>query len=294
MSGRTGMRGRTVAGLLAALCLGLAAQAQDSTAPPPALDPKAALQVSQAVVGKVVGDYGLTDREGRRIRLSDYRGKPLLVNFIYTGCFQVCPTSTRALLEALQAMRGSVDPAQFNVVSIGFNLPADSPQAMKAFAAQQHIALANWELLSPQAGTVDALTRDFGFAFAPTQAGFDHLLQVTLVDAEGRIYRQIYGDAFSADSLGEPLRELLRNQPLPQDLKLSDIVDRVRILCSVYDPQTGTYRVSYALAIEIAGGVTFLVAMLWFFALEWRERVRLRRCAKAAAQRRVEPAPTSS
>jgi len=294
MGGRSGIGSRAVASLFAALCLGFSAHAQDNAAARPALDPEAALRVSQSVVGQSVGDFTLLDREGRPVRLSSYRGKPLLVNFIYTGCFQVCPTSTRALLEALQAMRGSVDPAQFNVVSIGFNLPADSPPAMKAFAAQQRITIANWEFLSPQAASVDALTRDFGFVFAPTQAGFDHLLQVTLVDAEGRIYRQIYGDAFSADRLGEPLRELLRNQPLPQNLTLADIVDRVRILCSVYDPATGTYRVSYALAIEVAGGVTFLVAMLWFFALEWRERGRLRRSAKASAQARAEPAPTST
>ena len=54
----------------------------------------------------------------------------------------------------------------------------------------------------------------------------------------------------------------------------------MRVLCSVYDPVTGTYRVSYALAIEVAGGVTFVVAMLWLLAAEWRQRRRLRRVAR--------------
>ncbi|MFZ3128547.1 MAG: SCO family protein, partial [Rhodoferax sp.] len=57
----------------------------------PGLDQKAALGLSQAVVGRAVGDYTLLDREGRPVRLSQFRGKPLLVSFIYTGCFQVCP-----------------------------------------------------------------------------------------------------------------------------------------------------------------------------------------------------------
>jgi protein SCO1/2 len=169
-------------------------------------------------------------------------------------------------------MRGGFDPDQFNVVSIGFNQPADSPQAMKAFALQQRIDLPNWDFLSPAAPIVDALTSDFGFVYKPTQAGFDHLLQVSLLDADGRVAAQVYGDDFSADRLGEPLRRLLRNQPIQPEMRLADLIDRVRVLCSVYDPVTGQYRVSYALAFEVAGGLTFMIAMLWFFALEWRAR----------------------
>ncbi len=273
-----GSRRTTLLALLAALAfLWAPARADDAPATLPALDATAALRASQAAIGRTIADVTLLDREGRPVRLAGYRGKPLLVNFIYTGCFQVCPTSTRALAEALQAMRGGFDITQFNVVSIGFNLPADSPQAMKAFALQHRISSPNWEFLSPHPATVDALTRDFGFVYAPSQAGFDHLLQVGIVDARGRLVAQVYGDDFSADRLGEPLRLLLRDQPLPPQLSLSDIVDRVRVLCSVYDPITGSYRVSYALAFEVAGGITFAIAMLWFFALEWRDRRRLRR-----------------
>jgi protein SCO1/2 len=282
-------------GLLVTLALGWLApvHAQDAAAPGPALDPATALRTSQAAIGKTIGDYTLLDREGRPVRLSSYRGKPLLVNFIYTGCFQVCPTSTRALLEAQRAMRGGFDTNQFNVVSIGFNQPADSPQAMKAFALQQRITTPNWDFLSPHAASVTALARDFGFEYKPTQAGFDHLLQVSIVDAEGRLVAQVYGDDFSADRLGEPLRLLLRDQPLPPRVSLAEIVDRVRVLCSVYDPATGTYRVSYALAFEIAGGITFAIAMLWFFALEWRDRRRARRALSAAAATRPPAVPAA-
>ena len=270
----------TLLALLAALALlvaGPPARADDEALPLPALDATAALRASQAAIGRQLADFTLLDREGRPVRLSDYRGKPLLVNFIYTGCFQVCPTSTRALAEALQAMSGGFDTTQFNVVSIGFNQPADSPQAMKAFALQHRIGSPNWNFLSAPAAIVDTLTREFGFVYAPTQAGFDHLLQVGIVDANGRLVAQVYGDDFSADRLGEPLRRLLADQPLPAQLSLADIVEKVRVLCSVYDPKSGTYRVSYSLAFEVAGGVTFAIAMLWFFALEWRERRRLRR-----------------
>ncbi len=164
---------------------------------------------------------------------------------------------------------------------------------MKAFALQQRITAPNWNFLSPHSASVAALTRDFGFEYRPTQAGFDHLLQVSIVDTEGRLVAQVYGDDFSADRLGEPLRLLLRNQPLPPRLGLADIVERVRLLCSVYDPATGTYRVSYALAIEIAGGITFAIAMLWFFALEWRDRRRAHRAQRAASTARPPAVPAA-
>ena len=271
----------TLLALLAALAGWIAVPARaDDPEPRPSLDATAALRASQAAVGRQLDDFTLLDRDGRPVRLSDYRGKPLLVNFIYTGCFQVCPTSTRALAEALRAMSGSFDASQYNVVSIGFNQPADSPQAMKAFALQQRVSAPNWDFLSAPAPSVAALTQAFGFVYVPTQAGFDHLLQVGIVDARGRLVAQVYGDDFRADQLGTPLRRLLAEQPLTAQASLADIVDRVRVLCSVYDPVTGTYRVSYALAIEVAGGVTFVVAMLWLLAAEWRQRRRLRRVAR--------------
>ena len=247
----------------------------------PALDQTAALRASQAVVGRAIGDYTLTDREGRAVRLSSYRGKPLLVSFIYTGCFQVCPTTTRALQQAASVARDALGDKRFNVISIGFNQPADSPQALKSFAAQYGINSPNWEFLSPPAAIVPELARDFGFAFAATAAGFDHLLQVSVVDAEGRIYRQIYGEDYSADYLTEPLRQLITGTPVADATSLSAILEQVRILCSVYDPRTGKYRVSYAIVLEIAGGATFLVWIIWFFLGEWWTRRRAARRARA-------------
>ena len=55
----------------------------------------------------------------------------------------------------------------------------------------------------------------------------------------------------------------------------------MRILCSVYDPRTGKYRVSYGLVIEIAGGITFLLWIIWFFLNEWLTRRRSARRAGA-------------
>lgn len=241
------------------------------------LDQKVALSASQAVIGTTPGDFAFLDREGRPVRLSQYRGKPLLVSFIYTGCFQVCPLTTRSLHTAVEAGRGVFGTSQFNVVSIGFNQPADSPQSLKSFARQYNIDAANWEFLSPAGSSVAQLTKEFGFSYLPTPAGFDHILQVTLLDAQGRIHQQIYGEKLTADSIGEPIKQLMTNAPAPPQLSIDDLVDRVRILCTVYDPKTGKYEVKYGLLIEVAGGVTFAITMMWFFLSEWLANRRARR-----------------
>jgi protein SCO1/2 len=252
---------------------------------PVALDQKLALQQSQAVVGTTPGDYAFQDREGRTVRLSQFRGKPLLVSFIYTGCFQICPLTTRTLQTAIEAGRDAFGTGQFNVVSIGFNQPADSPQSLKSFAKQYRIDVANWEFLSPASSIVGSLTRDFGFSYLATPAGFDHILQVTLLDANGKIYQQIYGDVLTADSIGEPLKQVMANVPGAPRPAIDDLIDRVRILCTVYDPKTGKYEVKYGLLIEVAGGVTFALTMLWFFLSEWLTHRRMRRRVFSASEK---------
>ncbi|MGB3424636.1 MAG: SCO family protein [Castellaniella sp.] len=237
----------------------------------PGLDAGQALRLSQSAVGRQIGEHILRDRQGRPVALSAFRGRPLLVSFIYTGCFQICPATTRALQEAVEALQKSVGSSQFNVVSIGFNQPADSPQALKAFAAQYGISAPNWDFLSPPGAIVPALAADFGFAYAATPAGFDHVLQVSVLDAEGRIVRQIYGQDVAAGDLGEPLKMLLAGLPLnPSNTLLDNLLDRIRILCTVLDPETGGYRVDYTLPVQIAGGATFFLLMMIFFFNEWR------------------------
>jgi protein SCO1/2 len=258
--------------LLTTFC-SIAAQA----ATKPALEQASALTASQAALGRSVGDMTLLDREGRAVRLSSYRGKPLLVSFIYTGCFQVCPATTRALQKAVLGAEKALGKNRFNIVSIGFNQPTDSPQALKDYATKYNISQPNWEFLSLPAARVEALTRDFGFSFVATPAGFDHILQVSIVDGEGRIYRQIYGESYATESLVESLRQLLDGKPVADDGSGISLVERIRILCSVYDPLTGEYRLRYGLVLEIIGGLTFLLWFIWFFFDEWLARRNARK-----------------
>ncbi len=256
------------------------AQDTDRVASTPGLDANDAWRSSQAALGRTIADYTLLDRRGQPVRLAGYRGKPLLVSFIYTGCFQICPANTRALHETVRALQQRFGTQRFNVVSIGFNQPVDTPLAMKAFASQQRIDSPDWEFLSPHPAIVERLTADFGFRWRETPAGFDHVLQLSVLDPEGRLVRQIYGDRPATAQLGELLQRLFDGATPPEPTRWEALFDRVRLLCTIYDPVTGTDRVDYALAIEIAGGITFLLAMLAYGLNEWWIRHRARRLTR--------------
>jgi protein SCO1/2 len=237
------------------------------------IDLDRALRTSQSIVGQQIGDYTLTAGDGTRVRLADYRGKPLLVSFIYTGCTQVCPTTTQFLAKAMREARSALGPEAFNAVTIGFNLPFDSPEAMRIFARTNGLDLPYWAFLSPDAADVAALTRDFGFVYAPTPSGFDHLTQVTIVDANGRVFRQVYGESFELPMLVGPLRELVTGAPAPAQ-NLAALIERVRILCTVYDPLSGKYRLNYGLFIEIFAGLSILGGIAFYLSNEWRRQRR--------------------
>ena len=233
------------------------------------LNAELAFKSSQAAIGTVIGDYTMLNADGKAVRLSSFRGKPLLINFIYTGCFQVCPTTMRTLKRAVEAAQRTLGPEAFHVASVGFNVPFDSPVAMLAFARQQGVIVPGWEFLSPDLATLEHLARDVGFSFAPSPRGFDHLIQITVVDAQGRIYRQIYGEDFALPQLIQPLKELIVGAPRELET-LSGFLDRVRILCTVYDSASGTYRFKYSVLFELTGGLIGLSLTAWFFLRELR------------------------
>ncbi|MDH3589929.1 MAG: hypothetical protein OEQ74_11045, partial [Gammaproteobacteria bacterium] len=67
----------SVAMFMLAVAIPARVSAESSNADTDNYDSDAALQHSQAAIGKSLGDYTLTDRDGNTIRLTDYAGKPL-------------------------------------------------------------------------------------------------------------------------------------------------------------------------------------------------------------------------
>jgi len=233
------------------------------------LEPSLALSASQAAIGNRLGDYIFQDSRGGTLGLTQLRGKPLLISFVYTGCFQVCPTTTRTLGRAVEAAMGALGAEAFNVVTVGFNQPFDGPDAMRAFARQHGIHLPNWHFLSPDGQTLQRLADDVGFRYVPTAGGFDHVTQLTVVDPHGVVAAQLYGEGIALGALVEALERAMRGERSVRETQLG-LLDRIRILCTYYDPVSGEYRFKYAIALELAGGATGIVMLALFLAQRWR------------------------
>lgn len=236
-------------------------------------DEASAIAFSQNSIGRQVGNYRFTSRDGRTVRISDFRGKPLVVNFIYTGCIQACPTTVRFLMKSVEASRKTFGGDGFAVATVGFNLPFDNAQAMNSFAHKHGIDDPDWHFLSPDGNEIGAFTKELGFTYYATPKGFDHIAQVTVIDADGRIYRQIYGENFDIPMLVEPLKQLITGAPTAAG-DWRGFLDKVRLFCTVYDRSSGRYRLDYSLFIGMFIGLTIVGVTTGSLVREWRRNRR--------------------
>lgn len=262
--------------LLIALLLSGAALA-DSGAPD-RYDPEAALQLSQQAIGRPLGDYAFTDEFGAPVNLrNDYAGRPLVISLIFTSCHHVCPATTKHLAKAVDAAREALGADSFDVVTIGFDVANDTPQAMAAFARRQGVKDEHWRFLSADSETIQQISNDLGFIFFPTPRGFDHLNQSSVIDRTGTVYSQVYGVTFELPWLVEPLKELVLNRPSSAGHLFAGLVDRVKMFCTVYDPTTGRYRFDNSLFFQIGVGATTVLAMIFYLFYEILKSRRARK-----------------
>lgn len=236
-------------------------------------DEKEALRISQAAVGKQIGDYTFLDRSGRKVRISDYRGKPLVISMIYTHCPFICATTTRSL-SALKLSQAAFGEDSFGVLTVGFDTENDTPEAMDDFAKRMDIDLKNWEFVSADPETIEKLSRDLGFTFFPTdEGGFNHITQTTFVNSQGRIYRQIYGDKFENKTLLEPLRDMIYNIQTAEP-GIAGFANKVKLYCTVYDATTGKYEVSWNALYAFVIGILLTMLIGWGIFIEYKHSLK--------------------
>jgi protein SCO1/2 len=268
---------RLLATLLTGIMAAFALQAGASPSPPrqPAsYDANAALKHSQAAVGNKLGEYELTDVDGNPVRLTEFAGKPLLISLIFTSCYHTCPVTTRHLAKAVANAREVLGPDSFNVVTIGFDTLNDTPRNMAAFARSQSIDTTNWKFLSGSPESMADLVEDLGFIYFPSPRGFDHIVQLTLIDSESRVSLQVYGEAFDLPWLMEPLKDMVFSRPASSAQPLAGLTDRIKLFCTVYDPATGRYSFDYSLFIQIAIGFVVVMSVGIYLAREIRSARR--------------------
>ncbi len=247
----------------------------------PSFDDAQALEISQAAIGRTVGGFSLRDRKRRKVTLEDYRGKPLVVSFIYTACFHTCPIITQTLKRAMDVARDTFGDGSFQMLTIGFDARRDSPDKMRIYADQQGVdGNPDWEFLSADKETMARLTETFGFLFFKSASGFEHLAQTTVIDAKGVIRHQIYGESFDSPQFVEPLKQLIFGGS--SDLSVfSNLVNKAKLWCTIYDPRTDSYRFQYGMLVGFGISIIFLIGWGILLIRMWKKVLRYRRSQPA-------------
>ncbi len=228
-----------------------------------------ALSISQSVLGQSVGHYNFLDVAGNRVGLKQFLGKPVIISLVYTSCHYICPTTTQNLNRVVKKAKDAMGADSFNVLTIGFDTYRDTPEAMSGFAQAHSSGAKNWYFLASDAATMQALSRDLGFIATPSAAGFDHLIQATILDKQGRVYRQVYGLKPKTPHFVEPIKELVFGEPADDSL-LTKLTAKVNLFCTVYDPTQDRYVYSYSIFVGLTVGLIFGVIFLYIFYREWR------------------------
>lgn len=255
--------------LAVVLAILLAALPALSAAGDAGLDRDAALAASQRVIGKRIDDFTLLDRNARTRSLAVLADKPLLVSVVYTACVHSCSVTTRHLEIAVKRARAVLGRDAFAVATIGFDVPVDSPETMREYARRYSVDEPEWYFLSTdRPRTMKALLDQLGFSYAPSSAGYDHVVQATLIDEQLRIHRQVYGETFDLPQLIEPLKDLVWDRPASEQGFLERLLNRVRLFCTVYDAGGDRYVFDYSLFVGIAIGALVIGLMLYWLLRE--------------------------
>lgn len=270
------MRVRIAGGAFLAALAGIAGATPGSCGP--RLDPTNAIEQSEAAIGRLLRDQMLVGSDGTSFRLSDLRGRPLVVSLVYTSCSAVCPTTTQSIRSAVARARAALGGGSFQVLTLGFDVRNDTPARMASFAVDQNIDRDPlWRVASGDPQTVAAILEDVGFSYSAAAGGFEHVTQTTILDSDGRVRQHVYGEDFPLQVFVEPLKGLVFGT-VTHSFSPAGLADRIRFLCTVYDPTTGRYRTDYAIAIGmIAGGLSLVLTGLVIFRMWQSSRAPARR-----------------
>jgi protein SCO1/2 len=146
--------------------------------------------------------FELRDQDGEPISMRDFRGKPVIVTFLYTTCEDTCPIQA-------QTVRGALDQLGHDVpaIAIAVDPPRDTPQRARAFLAEQR-ALGRLDFVLGTRAELRPLWR--AFAIRPQSVTQEHQARITLVDPRGYQRVGFPGSQATPERLAHDVRLLER------------------------------------------------------------------------------------
>ena len=131
-----------------------------------------------------------TDQNGKPVVLSSLKGKPVLVDFIYTTCASVCPRLTSRMNEVARKL-GAELGQQVTIVSFTLDPEHDTPEKLRSYAEAQGANASGWYFLTAQPAQVDQELALFKLIRQRESDGsVTHNVSAFLLAPNGRIDRE--------------------------------------------------------------------------------------------------------
>lgn len=181
-------------------------------APLPSSTNEVAMAEGILEAGDVMPDAALIDQDDRRRSLSEWRGTPVLVTFIYTRCPlpNYCPLMDRNFVTIQRSLTD--DPAlrgKLNLISVSFDPVFDTPAVLTAHAKTLKADTSSWTFLTGDKVTVDRLAAKFGVGVIRGADGateITHNLRTGLFAADGTLLQMYSGSDWTPRAVLSDLR----------------------------------------------------------------------------------------
>jgi protein SCO1/2 len=145
-------------------------------------------------VGETAPDFTLVDQEGRAVAMNRFRGKQVMMNFIFTRCpvANMCPASTMRMMAVQKAAR-EAGITNLELVSISFDPAHDSPGVLKEYAGARGIDTSNFTILTGPDAAVRQLLAQMGIIREFEGETIKHTLATLLINEQGKIIHRADG-----------------------------------------------------------------------------------------------------
>ena len=167
--------------------------------------------------GDVVPDFTLVNQSGKRISLANYRGRALVITFIYTRCPlpDYCPLMSSNFAEIDKALRS--EPALYNqthLLTVSFDAKHDTPAVLRSYGAAYTERYTDekfdhWELASGSEEEIRAITKFFGLQYSESADQINHSLVTAVITPGGEVYRIHASNDWKPAEVVSELRELV-------------------------------------------------------------------------------------
>jgi protein SCO1 len=162
--------------------------------------------------------FTLEDAYGNKVSLDDFKGKVVVLNFIYARCKEECPLQS-ALIASIQKQVNQTpmrEQVQFVTIATDTEDPGATAAVMRSYGNIHGLNSGNWVFLhggSAQPGLGIAFARAYGLEFVPTDSGEQmHGVVTFLIDQNGMLKARYHGLRFDPVSLIVHAGALLHGQ----------------------------------------------------------------------------------